>query len=138
MSGVGRPAVPRRAVVAFDGAAQLPWLRLLKPGFRHCFVVLHDGARWILFDPLSTGVEIAVLPVDGAVDLAAIFRSQGLAAVETVARRPARPLPPGPWSCVEAVKRAIGLRAPLVLTPWQLYRRLRREQPHPGLDITTK
>lgn len=131
MSGLGRPAVPRpvpeRALVAFSGETQLAWLRLLKPGFRHCFVLLDAGCCWVRFDPLATAAEIALLPAADAEALAAALRAQGLTIVAATPRRPLRPLPPGPWSCVEAVKRLLGLRAPFLLTPWQLYRRLARE-----------
>lgn len=34
----------------------------------------------------------------------------------------------GPVTCVEAVKLALGYRAPLVRTPWQLYRYIKRTE----------
>ena len=33
--------------VVFSGYTDLRWLKFLKSGFRHCFVLLHDGKRWI-------------------------------------------------------------------------------------------
>ena len=33
---------PDLAIVAFTGQATLVWLRLLRPGFRHCFVLLRE------------------------------------------------------------------------------------------------
>ncbi|MCD8496748.1 MAG: hypothetical protein LRZ85_00855 [Alphaproteobacteria bacterium] len=38
--------LPQEAYVVFTGRTDLPWLRWLKPGFRHCFVLLNDGRQW--------------------------------------------------------------------------------------------
>jgi hypothetical protein len=47
------PLSSRQAYVAFGGQADLPWLKLLKPGFRHCFIVLEAADCWVLYEPLS-------------------------------------------------------------------------------------
>lgn len=113
------------AFVAF-GEARLPWLRWLKPGFRHCFLILNDGRHWLTLDPMAGWTELAVQPVPAAFDLVEWYRRRGFLVV------PARlcPRPAGgaltlaPFTCVEAVKRALGLRAWRVLTPHQLFRHL--------------
>ncbi len=115
----------RLALVAFSGEAGLPWLRLLRRGFRHCFVALECGDRWVVIDPLSHYTHVEVCGGIGAEQLAAGLHGDGLTVVATRTRRP--PLRPAPWrphSCVEAVIRLLGLRAPGVFTPWQLYRHL--------------
>lgn len=112
----------RRALVAFSGEVGLPWLRLLRKGFRHCFVALECGDRWVVIDPLSHYTHVEVCGGFGAEQLAAGLRGGGLTVVVTRTRRP--PLRPAPWrphSCVEAVIRLLGLRVPWVFTPWQLY-----------------
>lgn len=132
MSGAMLPAAPPsadlpRAWVVFCGQADLFWLRLLRRGFRHCFAVLNDGERWITIDPLSPCLEIAVQPVPAAFDLPCWLRERGHVVVPaTVGRGHGRPAPWAPFTCVEAVKRVIGLHDRFVLTPWQLYRRLTR------------
>ncbi|MFC7334730.1 hypothetical protein [Rhodocista pekingensis] len=115
---------PLRALVVFCDGRQPRWVRLLRPGFRHVFVALCDGAHWVTLDPLSPRTEVAVQPVPAAFDLAGWFRDHGLTVLEATPAVPARPAPPAPFTCVEAVKRVLGLHAPWVLTPWQLYRRL--------------
>ncbi|WP_029009098.1 hypothetical protein [Azospirillum halopraeferens] len=131
---MSRPAAPPSppppaALVAFSGAAELWWLRLLRPGFRHCFVVVNDGRHWVLLDPLAPFTDVAVLEVDAAFDLAGWLRARGMAVVPARPRRGlTRPAPWAPFTCVEAVKRVLGLHAPLVVTPWQLYRHLVRER----------
>lgn len=124
--GSGVTAAGPRAWVAFDGRTELAWLRLLKPGFRHCLVVVEDGGRWIMVDPVSPFTLVALLDLpDGS--LPGWLAGLGLTVVETtVCRTGTRPAPWAPFTCVEAVKRVLGLRAAHVLTPWQLYRYLTR------------
>lgn len=113
----------KRALVVFCDTTELWWLRFLRHGFRHCFVALGDGRSWITIDPLSHRTDIAAHPVHAGHDLAAIYRSHGLTVVETYLREaPLRPAPWRPFTCVEAVKRVLGLHEPWLLTPWQLHR----------------
>jgi hypothetical protein len=126
------PAVPSapsgvepKAWVAFCGEAELWWLRLLRPGFRHCFVVLNDGTHWITIDPLSPHMEVVVQPVASGFDLIGWLRERGHAVAAAPIRRDhLRPAPLAPFTCVEAAKRVLGLHDRRVVTPWQLYRRL--------------
>jgi hypothetical protein len=120
------------AWVVFSGEAPLWWLRCLRPGFRHCFVVLNDGERWILVDPLAPHTEVRVLDRPALWDVPGWYRGRGHAVVRAAVRRDrVRVAPPAPFTCVEAVKRVIGLADPAVLTPWQLYRRLASPSPSP-------
>jgi len=115
------------AVIVFSDSTDLPWLRLLKPGFRHCFAVLRPKDGWILYQPLSHGTEILPLRLPQGFDLAGWYRQHGFVVVTTRRRTP--PMRPAPWglySCVEAVKRVLGLHCAWVLTPWQLYRFLQK------------
>lgn len=120
------------ALVVFSGVTHLWWLRALKPGFRHCFLALpvavSDGAWWITIDPMAHRTEIALQPVGPAFDLAGWYRERGLTVVAApIVEPPPRPAPWRPLTCVETVKRILGLRAPGVWTPWQLYRHLLRK-----------
>lgn len=121
------PRAEPRYLVVFTGRSELRCLRWLKPGFRHCFLVIDDGRHWLVYDPLSHRTELRLVPAQPGVDLAAWFAAHGCRAVAAVPRAPARRLaPPLPFTCVEAVKRALGLRSWRILTPWQLYRALTR------------
>ena len=129
-AGCGGQSVwwPPAAVVAFSGRADLWWLPLLKPGFRHCLVALaQPEGGWILLDPMAHVIRVAAMPA--RFDPMAWFLAHGLLPVPV---RPAAPVPrAAPWApftCVEAVKRALGIRARFVLTPWQLFRYLTREK----------
>ena len=123
---VSSPKV-QRAWVVFSGQTDLPWLRMFKKGFRHCYVLINDGEHWISVDPLSCHTEVMVHHIAPAFDLPEWLRSRNLTVV------PARIAPQthsAPWfahSCVEVVKRILGLHDFWVMTPYQLYKRLTRE-----------
>jgi hypothetical protein len=110
------------AWVVFTGQTDLPWLKLLKPGFRHCYVLLNDGDRWFTVDPLSNYLDVSVHHhVPAGFDLPRWLISRG----HTVVRSPvARIKKEAPWmifTCTEAVKRVLGLHKRFIITPWQLY-----------------
>ena len=123
--GGDAPPLYREALVVFAGNSDIRWLRWLDEGFRHCFIAFNDGRHWITLDPLSHRTEVRVQDVPADFDLRAYYEAQGLRCVTAaLAPTPLRCVPPGPFTCVEAVKRALGLRAPLVWTPRQLFRHL--------------
>lgn len=117
----------RTALVVFSGRADLKWLGILKPGFRHCFAVLEVRGRWIVYDPLSHRTEIDILDGVTLNDLIHAYRVRGLRVVSVVVPPSGlSPQPLGFYSCVEAVKRVLGIRAPGVITPWNLYKFLKK------------
>jgi hypothetical protein len=114
--------VPGRILIVFSGATDLRWLKALKPSFRHCYAVLESAGGWLLVDPASHQTRIEYL---GPMPLYRLL--EGLQTAETTVvccRRRAAPMrlaPIRPFTCVEAVKRLIGIHAPWTLTPWQLF-----------------
>lgn len=125
MSANQLATIPQKAWVVFSGQTDLAWLRLLKPGFRHCFVLLNDGRRWLTFDPLSNYTDICVhhdLPA--GYNLPQWLEGQGFTVVQSVITQEKKPAPFMIFTCVEAVKRVLGLHRFFIFTPWQLYRHL--------------
>lgn len=121
-------SAPARAWVVFSGQSEWPWLKLLRPGFRHCFIVVNDGTRWMSLDPLLQHTEIKVHDVAPDFDLPAWLATRGNKVVPAALDRShKKPAPVMLFTCVEAVKRVMGLHAPLVFTPWQLYCHLTAE-----------
>lgn len=113
------------ALVIFADDHSLRWLRPLSPGFRHCFVAVRRDGCWVVCNPLSHFTDLDVIGAMPAASLAAWYRERGFRVVETETRVPPPVLAPvRPFTCVEAVKRILGLRAPWVFTPRQLYRHL--------------
>ncbi|MBM3565407.1 MAG: hypothetical protein FJX42_04755 [Alphaproteobacteria bacterium] len=118
------------AVIAFTDAMRPRWLRFLAPGFRHCLALVRDAGRWTVINPMSHWTEITPLPAaDGldADDIAALLKAKGVAArVAAIVEPERRTAWPAPFTCVEAIKRLLGLRAPWVLTPAALARYLEK------------
>ena len=113
------------ALVVFADEATLKWLKLLRPGFRHCFVLVYRQGCWVIYDPLSHRTNLAVVSGRTMDELARWYEENGLRVIETTVRRaPLRSAPLRPFTCVEAVKRVLGIHAPWITTPWQLYRYL--------------
>ncbi|KAA5605692.1 hypothetical protein F1188_10105 [Roseospira marina] len=111
-------------VVFTDGGA-IWWLRLLRPGFRHVFIAVRRPGHWVIVDPLAHRMRVDLVPTADAADLAAWYRAQGLTVVATETRAPPRKEAPwAPLTCVEVVKRLLGLHARWVWTPYALYRAL--------------
>lgn len=131
-----------RAVIVFCEMEPLPieaqtmprqalrWLvGLLRPGFRHCLVVLpHPGGGLTILDPTMTGLRIYQHPGDGYLDDLAVGQELGRCKLVVM------PLPAEDWrirlghrTCVGFVRNLLGLPPRrLVLTPWALYRELTR------------
>ena len=121
------------AVVAFADAEQPRWLRFLAKGFRHCFALVCTSGRWVVINPMSHWTDVATLAesADGATadEIARTLEARGFAAVVcAIAEPPRRSGPPAPFTCVEVVKRILGIRQPLVLTPRRLFRFLVENQ----------
>ena len=96
----------------------------LKRGFRHVLVAIEiEQGTVVVLDAAGGGLHVWA----GACTLeqmADYYIEFGAIVVETKAR-PAGALCPTPWTCVEMVKRALGVRDLFILTPLQLYRRLK-------------
>lgn len=115
----------QRAWVVFVDEERIFWLRWLRAGYRHCFVILNDEEHWLAIEPLASCLEVTVLPSPPDFNLPEWLRGQGHQVVEaSLQRRVDKIAPLAPLNCVEVCKRVLGLRTPFVITPYQLYRHL--------------
>ena len=114
----------QRLWVVFTGQTDLRWVFWLKRGFRHCFVVMHNGSCWVSLDPLASHIEVMVQDIPADFDLPQWLKSQGHEVMEASPARHDRPAPVMPLTCVEFVKRILGVHKRFIFTPWQLYRYL--------------
>ncbi len=119
---------PQKAWVVFSGQTDLPWLKILRPGFRHCYVLLNDGKHWITLDPLSNYTDICVHDLPADFDLPHWMQTEGCTIVPAVITHKPKQAPWTMFTCVEAVKRVLGIHSIWVLTPWQLYCHLRKDE----------
>jgi hypothetical protein len=125
-------------LVVFEERTPQGWTRWLRPGFRHCYAIVDLGAGLLLVDPLKGRLHLELLPDLGLLEFGRWLACRGrrVLAGHRWRNPPAAPL--GPATCVEIVKRLLGVRAPWIVTPWQLFGLLacrHRFQPlRPGLD----
>ena len=124
--------ISQDAWVVFSGETDLPWLKFLKPGFRHCFVLMNDGERWISIDPLSPYTEVQVYHhLIPSFDLPLWLESRGYKICKTpINRNHKKAAPVMVFTCVEAIKRLLGIHKRFVFTPWQLYQNLTNAKEH--------
>ncbi|MBU8544037.1 MULTISPECIES: hypothetical protein [Roseomonadaceae] len=120
-------AAGQQVWIAFGGVADQPWMRLLRPGFRHCFAALSDEAGWTVIEPLTGRLMVARLPVDAGFDLPGFYRRAGLRVLGPFL--PEAPMPhawplPRPLSCVGLCQALLGPKAPPAWTPFQLFQAL--------------
>lgn len=126
-SSAGQAAKP--ALVVFTDCRSLRLLRCLKPGFRHCFLTVRCGDQWVVYDPLSNRTVVSLLPDLEQEVLAGWYRAFGCEVVPTTTNpRVLNKVWWGPYTCVEAVKRILGLRNPAIMTPWQLYKHISKSE----------
>jgi len=108
------------AYVAFGGTRTRWWMRFLKRGFYHCALVLGNGRDWILIDPLVHFTDLIVLKNTSILQ---ILKAKGYRLVRTTPT-----IPPvisirfRPLTCVEIVKRFLGINRSEIWTPYQLFK----------------
>jgi hypothetical protein len=140
-AAVAMPAGPRlsprhalaegaqRIWIGFGGRADQLWLRLLRPGFRHCFAVLEDAEGWTVVEPLSGRLLVTRPVVRPGFDLTGFYRRAGLTVVGPfLPGPPAAGLLPAlsPYSCVAVCRALLGAGTPFAMTPLGLFRALEK------------
>ena len=119
-------------LVFIDATYDSWFMRTLQPGFKHVYAMkLTEGGNfWQVVDPLRpylkisqelvslyphprafAGPDAIILPITAKID-----RSGAVGTLSI-------------FTCVDVVKGLIGIRAPLVFTPWQLYKYIKRVKP---------
>jgi hypothetical protein len=132
---------PQRLWIGFGGGADQPWLRPLRPGFRHCFAAIRDEAGWTVLDSLSGRLLVARLAAPGDFDLPGVWRRAGFAVLGPFTPGPARRrwLPPlAPFTCVGLCRALLGAGAPFALTPHGLFRALGGRLDEPRKKVLTR
>lgn len=129
-----------RAWVVFTGKTDIGWLRILKRGFRHCFVLLNDGSRWVSIDPLAGFTDVHLYhDVKADFNLPAALRLNGYEVIPAnLNHKHTKPAPVMVFTCVESIKRILGIHSRLIVTPWQLYRHLKAAQKPDKFHYTEK
>ncbi len=107
------------AFVGFGGKQTRWWTYFLKKGFYHCLLILGNGREWILIDPVAHYTDLIVIKKR---EVLTFFHTQGYHFLRTTPTIPSKPiLHLRPFTCVEVVKRFLGISNPFIWTPFQLY-----------------
>ncbi|WP_191061535.1 hypothetical protein [Geminicoccus harenae] len=116
------------AIVVFEDRSDCRWLAWLKPGFRHCYCLIRAERGWILLDPLLQDLRLAWLDLPEEIDPVEYYIHTGRIVLSGWTREfPRSSLRARPITCVEVVKRALGLGGRSAWTPYQLHSLLLRE-----------
>ena len=113
------------AIIVFHDRGTGFLSRFLKPGFRHCFVVIRNGDYWITVDGCE-GVPLVQVTAPGDYDLAAFWREAGHTVIETEQRTTVPRSPFAIANCVGLSKAVLCVRS-TAITPYGLYKHLRRK-----------
>ncbi|HEX2524949.1 MAG TPA: hypothetical protein VHL31_01440 [Geminicoccus sp.] len=116
---------PSDALVVFEDRSDSRWLTWLRPGFRHCYCLVRAERGWILIDPLLRSLHVSWLDLPKEFDL--VEHYVGLGRIVITGRCPSFQAAFArlyPVTCVEIVKRTLGLGHVRAWTPYQLHRAL--------------
>lgn len=89
------------------------WNRFLRNGYQHCFAFVQHGEHWIRLDGEKKGIVVChdnpfdYIKTHKIVKVVQKAGGHGIFCLST---------------CVSLCKKAIGMRRPFVLTPYQLYK----------------
>lgn len=108
------------------------WNYFLHPRALHVFALKWTGNHWVMIHPRISYLEVQVLyEYELEEDIAHIAENMEIVGMCRVdfdhldTDRIRLPWIFGPWTCVEQIKALVGVRAPLVVTPRQLWKHLR-------------
>ena len=110
---------PAFAYVAFGGGPTHWWTYFLKKGFYHCLVILGNGREWCVIDPVMHFTDLIMVKT---LHIEHFFKEKGYRLVRTTPHLPSRVVfRLRPFTCVETVKRFLGIEVPNLWTPYQLF-----------------
>lgn len=117
-----------RILVVFQDEVSLWWLRVLKKGFRHCYILIPlEGNSYLEINPMSNRLFINIYNFPKGYDYVAILEGKGKRVCETDIPEipPFSAFPIGVFTCVEFVKRVLGIQSRMVVTPYELYKKIK-------------
>lgn len=116
-------------IIIFSGHVNIRILRTLRPGYRHCFIVLKNNNQNIIIDTMSHRTSIDILDDKKLEFTMRCCMDMGYTVLKTFVREPKTlACTLRPHTCVEAAKRLIGIQDGRILSPWQLYQKVRPDK----------
>lgn len=118
---MARVVASRRLLLVFTPARPGEGHWYLARGFQHCFAVIQRARGWRVLDPTARGLVMHTLPDIDAADLAAANLGLGRHVLAGRQTRSTMRAQNRYDTCVEAMKRLLGITSTLPLTPRQLH-----------------
>ncbi len=113
--------------IGFSADTDLWYLKFLKKGFRHCFLFCGDEYQTFIIDPVCNKIEVSIVPC-GVNYVIKLLTLQNVLSVKVVKKyTPKFHLRLGIFTCVEVVKRILGISNIFIITPFRLYKYLQKE-----------
>ena len=105
------------------------WLRWLHPAFQHAFACRELAPEaTLVVNQVGAAMQVQVAPMPVDAFIRGLAGDGGRIVLLDIRPAPgAVPFLRGPMTCVETVKALLGIRAWWIITPRQLYRRLRAD-----------
>ncbi len=113
--------------VVFTDNTSLWWLKPLRRGFRHCYILARIAPNnlWLELNPMSNQTFIFIRSLTEDLNYFQKLRHEGCKIVRLkVQAAELRPAPLNIFSCVEFVKRVVGIHKFSIITPYQLYKNI--------------
>ena len=108
-----------KAIIGFGGQPTLWFMRFFKKGFYHCILALGNEEEWIVIDPLQHFTDLIMIKQG---NIRNFFKKHGYRFVEIQTSEPKDiRLRVMPYTCVETVKRFVGIEKACIFTPYQLF-----------------
>lgn len=114
--------------VVFADNTTLWWLRFLRHGFRHCYVVLKiSESSWLELNPMSNQIFVNIAESLPDYDYISYLHTGNkiISLSADAFFTPLKPAPIGLFTCVEFTKRLLGIHDVSIITPYQLYKKLK-------------
>ena len=110
---------PAFAYVAFGGEPSHWWTHFLKKGFYHCFLILGNGREWCVIDPIIHFTDLIMVKT---LHIESFFKEKGYILVRTTPQVPTKgKFYLRPVTCVETVRRFLGIKERNLWTAYQLF-----------------
>ena len=112
------------AYVVFEDQTNLWWLKFLKRGFRHCYVILDFEKFLVEVNSYSNKMIVKAIDNKNYIKTLEVFHRARVVKT-SINFTPKSLCPISCFTCVEAVKRILGLQNFFIITPYSLYNKLK-------------
>ena len=111
----------KTAYIVFEDNTTLWWLKFLRQGFRHCKIYVKiTKIIYLELNPLSNQMFMFVHVFEKESEFKKVIHSHNFIKTKILSA-PLKTAPFGVFTCVEAVKRVLGIHNFFIITPHQLY-----------------